>query len=95
MYTDVGRVRPMGQPEQGADEPTEKAVRREVLLDLDMTETLAELQQHVEGLTLGIPHFQIKELPMRLQCHTIGVPNRWMQLLRRIARLVACYQEHH
>ena len=44
MYTVVGRVRPVGQPEQGEDEPTERVVEREVLQDLDMTKTLAELQ---------------------------------------------------
>ena len=49
----------------------------------------------MEGLTLGIPDCQIEELPMRLQHHTIGVPNSWMQLLRLIAREVACYHEHN
>ena len=47
-------------------------------------ETLAELQDHIEGLTLGIPDVRIKELPMRLQCHTIGVPSRWARLLHRM-----------
>ena len=85
----------MGQPKQGVDELAERAIEREVLHDLDMTETLAELQQHMEGLTLGIPNFRFKELPMRIKCHTIGVPNCWMRLLHRIARSIACYHEHH
>ena len=49
---DVGRVRLVGQLEQKADEPAERAVGREILHDLDMVETLAELQQHIEGLSL-------------------------------------------
>ena len=57
MYADVGRVRPVGQPEQRVEEPMERVVRREVLWDLDMTNTLAKLQQHIEGLTLGISYF--------------------------------------
>ena len=47
MYADVGRVRPVGQPEQGADEPEERDVRRAVLQDLDMAETLAKIQKHI------------------------------------------------
>ena len=56
---------------------------------------LAELQDHIEGLTLGIPDVRIEELPMRLQRHTIGVPSRWMRLLHMIAQAVTCYHEHH
>lgn len=44
----------MGQPEQGADEPVERPIGRAVLQDLDMVETLAELQQHINELTFGI-----------------------------------------
>ena len=40
----------MEEPERVADEPVERVVGREVLQDLDMAETLAELQQHIEGL---------------------------------------------
>lgn len=65
----------MGQPEQGADELAERAIRRVVLQDLDMVETLAKFQQHIQGLTFRIPDYQIEELPMRMQRHTIGVPN--------------------
>ena len=81
--------------EHKEDVPAERAVERAVLQDLDMAETLTELQQHIEGLTFGIPDCRIEELPMRLKQHTIGVPNRWMWLLRRIARSIACYHEHH
>ena len=85
----------MEEPEHGADEPVERNIGRVVLRDLDMAETLTELRQHIEGLTFGIQDCRIKELPMRLQRHTIGVPNCRMWLLRRIARSIACYHEHH
>ena len=95
MYENVGQFQPMGALEHGADEPAERVVGRVVLQDLDMAETLFELRQHIEGLNFGISDSRIEELPMRLQCHTIGVPNHWMWLLRRIARSIACYHEHH
>ena len=77
------------------DELAERAVGRAVLQDLDMTETLYELRQHIEGLNFRILDFRIKELPMRLQHHTIGVHNHWMRLLRRIDTSVACYRSSY
>jgi len=84
MHVDVGTVRPIGH-EQEAGQLVRRNVRRAVLQDLDLTKTLIELQDHIEGLTLGILDIRIEELPMRLQCHTIGVPSHWMRLLRIIA----------
>ena len=63
------------EPEHEAVVPAERVVGRAVLQDLDMAETLPELRQHIEGLTFEIPYCWIKELPMRLQQHAIGVPN--------------------
>ena len=70
--------------------PAERAIGRAVLQDLDMAETLGELQEHIEGLTFRILDYWIEELPIQLQHHTIGVPNHWVRLLRRIARSIAC-----
>ena len=53
--------------ENEADVPAERVVGRAFLRDLDLAETLTELQQHIEGLTFRIPDFRIEELPMRLQ----------------------------
>lgn len=94
MYANVGTIRPVVHA-QKAGEPTKSTVGRAILQDLDLAQTLAEFQQHVEGLTLGILDVQIEDLPMRLQCHTIGVPSRWMRLLRMIAQAVTCYHENH
>ena len=83
------------ESEHEADVPAERVVERAVLKDLDMAETIAELHKQIEGLNFRILDCRIEELPMRLHRHTIGVPNRWMRLLRRIARSIACYHEHH
>ena len=53
MHADVGTIRPMGHQHE-AGEPMWRNVRRAFLQDLDLTETLVELQDHIEGLTLGI-----------------------------------------
>lgn len=63
----------------------QRPIGRVVLQDLDLAETLAELQDHIEGLTLGILDVWIEEFPMRLQHHTIGVLSHWMRLLCMIA----------
>ena len=94
MYADLGTVRPVVRTQQ-TGEPTERIVGREILQDLDLAETLAEFQQHVERLTLGIPNAKIEELPMRLQRHTIGVPSCSMRLLCIVAQAMTCYHEHH
>ena len=41
---DIGRVQPVEKPEREANAPAETTVGREVLQDIDMAETLAELQ---------------------------------------------------
>ena len=53
MYTDVGTIQPMCH-QQEAGEPVSKNFRRAVLQDLDLIETLAELQHRIEGLTVEI-----------------------------------------
>jgi len=65
MHVDVGLVRPMGhQGEVGG--LSQRSIGREILRYLDLAETLVELQDHVEGLTLGIPDVQIEESRMQL-----------------------------
>ena len=46
--------------------PTGEAVGRAILHDLDVFETLAVLQDQIEGLTLGISDVRTDELPLRL-----------------------------
>jgi len=75
--------------------PIGEVVGRAILHDLDVFETLVVLQDQIEGLTLGIPDVRTDELPLRLQCHTTGVPSRWTRLLCMIAQAVTSYHEHH
>ena len=95
MHADVGPVCPAVRPRVPAAAPAGEAPGRAILHDLDLAETLTAMQEHVEGLTLGIQDVRIDELPLRLQRHTVGVPRRWSRLLRMIAQAVACYHEHH
>lgn len=84
MYVDVGSFRlVVRQWEAGG--PVQRAVGRAILRDLDIAETLAQLQDRMEGLTLDIPEVWIEESPMRFQRHTIGMPSHWMRLLHTIA----------
>ena len=54
-----------------------------------------ELEDKLERLTLDIPDASIDDLPLRYQRPTAGVPIRFSRLLRRVARAVMCYHEHH
>ena len=77
------------------DVPVEEVVGRAILRYLDIAETLAVLQNQIEGLTLGIQDVRMDELCLRLQCHTTGMPSRWTRLLRMIAQAMTCYHQHH
>ena len=54
-----------------------------------------ELEENLERLTLDIPDADIDELLMRYQRSAVGVLGRFSRLLRRVARAVMCYHEHH
>ena len=56
---------------------------------------IEELEQNLGRLTLDIPDADIDDLSMRYQISTAGVPGRFSRLLRRVARAVMCYHEHH
>ena len=83
-HVDVGPVRPAVRRRDPAAAPAGEAVGRAILRDLDVVETLSELKDQIEGLTLGIPDVRPDELPLWLQQHTTGVPSRWTRLLRMI-----------
>jgi hypothetical protein len=53
------------------------------------------VEQNLEGMTADIPNMTLEEVPRRVQRHTIGVSTSMSQLLRRVARAVMCYREHH
>jgi hypothetical protein len=42
-----------------------------------------------------VPDMPLEEISRRDQCHTVGVSASMGRLLRRVARTLACYREHH
>ena len=58
-------------------------------------ETLAELEQDLERLTVGIPETTIDDIPIRLQRYVVVVPGPFRRFLCRVARAVVSYREHH
>ena len=56
---------------------------------------IGELEKNLERLTFDILDVDIDDLPMRYQRYTMRVPGRFSRMLRRVARAVMCYREHH
>ena len=42
-----------------------------------------------------IPDMSLDEVPQNDQRHTVGVPASMGRLLRKVARTLVCYREHH
>ena len=87
LHADVGAVSP-----GGASPLDKRAGARFVPQGDDIT---MELEENLERLTLDILDADIDDLPTRYQRSTVGVPGRFSRLLRRVARAVMCYHEHH
>ena len=60
----------------------------------DDAQVLHELSRNLEGLSMGIPPLPMREVPVHLLRHTVGVSERYLVPLRRVARVVICYHEH-
>jgi hypothetical protein len=60
-----------------------------------VAEDLEEIEQNLDGLTMNIHDITVDELPLRYQCHTIGVSTSIGRLIRRVEREIVCYKEHH
>lgn len=58
-------------------------------------ELLEDLAEDLEYLTVDVDAPHIDELPWRTQRHVAGVGERFGQLLRKVARAVACYHDNH
>ena len=56
---------------------------------------LTELEENLNRLTLDIPDASIDSLPRRYQRHTTAVLGQFSHLLRRVARVIMCYHDHH
>ena len=58
-------------------------------------ESLAELEQDLERLTPDMPETTIDDIPIRLQRYVVAVPGPFRRFLRKVARAVVSYREHH
>ena len=58
-------------------------------------ESLAELEQDLERLTVDIPETTIDNIPIRLQHYVVAVPGPFRRFLCKVARAVVSYREHH
>jgi hypothetical protein len=56
---------------------------------------LREVERNLQGLTMGIPPLRRGDVPLRLQRHTVGVPENINSLLRHVVRAVVCYSQHN
>ena len=87
LHAHVGVARPRGAY------PLDRRARACFMPQGD--DIIGELEENLERLTLDIPGADIDDLLTRYQRSTIGVPGRFKRLLRRVARAVMCYYEHH
>jgi hypothetical protein len=53
------------------------------------------VEQNLKGLMIDVPDMTLEEIPRRDQRHTVGVSASMGRLLRRVARKLVCYHEHH
>jgi hypothetical protein len=86
--TDVGAHRPAGSS------PVQR--RGEVIVPAPQhAADYLTVERNLEGLMHDIPDMSLDEVPQDDQRHTVGVPASMGRLLRRVARALVCYREHH
>ena len=56
---------------------------------------LEDLVEDLEYLIADIDALHIDDLPRRMWRHVVGVGERFGCLLRKVARVIACYHETH
>jgi hypothetical protein len=86
--TDVGAYRPAGSS------PIQRRGEAVVPVPQHAADYFT-VEQNLEGLMHDIPDMSLDEVPQNDQRHTVGVPASMGRLLRRVARTLVCYREHH
>jgi hypothetical protein len=66
-----------------------------VVLVPQYAEDYLTVEQNLEGLMHDIPDMPLEEIPQCDQRHTVGFSASMGHFLRRVARTLACYREHH
>jgi hypothetical protein len=84
----VGAYRPVGSS------PVQRRGEEAVSVP-QYAEDYLTVEQNLEGLMADVPEMPLEEIPLRDQRHTVGVSASMGCLLRRVARTLTCYREHH
>ena len=58
-------------------------------------EVLTELEHDLQRLTADILETSMDDIPIRLQRYVVAVPGPLRRFLRKVARAVVSYREHH
>lgn len=53
------------------------------------------VEESLMQLTMSVPYTRHEDIPIRMCRHTSGGGSRFTRLFRKVARVVACYSEHH
>ena len=54
-------------------------------------EGIHDVEENLQGLTMGIPDIALDEVPYYLQRHMVGVPESIGHFLRKVAREIMSY----
>ena len=89
MYADVGPQHPDDflchrRRERGDD-----------IMGVGAERTLKSIHTNFVRLTHRVPMAQVEDLPEAMQRQVVGVPQTWVWLFRRLARVVVCYHNQN
>jgi hypothetical protein len=102
LDADVGPVRPADYsrnrgrpwPEAAAIAAGEETVAGNLPAG-EAERVLRQIEQNFTALTCTVPMAEIEDLPPSMQTHVVGAPRTWVQLFRRLSRVVDDYNRAH
>ena len=61
----------------------------------DVEQTLQSIHMNFVRLTHRVPMAQVEEFPEAMQRQVVGVPQAWVRLFQRLARVVVCCHDQN
>ena len=89
VYADVGTRWPYGFPHH------KRRGKGDDIMDMDAKRMLQSIHTNFVHLTHRVPMAQVEDFPKAMQCQVVGVPQEWVCLFHRLARVVVCYHDQH